>query len=67
MISQHKISDDGPDALTERTSFYKNLSQAKGATDTSLNTPIFFNTENDTVLEDYEQSTCKGLLTPRST
>ena len=69
-ISQIKIDDNNfvtsdKDILTECTSFYKSLYASKGDTTNRQAATCFFETENDTVLQEHEQKSCDGLLTKK--
>ena len=69
-ISQIKIDDNNfvtsdKDILTECTSFYKSLYASKGDTTNHQAATCFFETENDTVLQEHEQKSCDGLLTKK--
>ena len=69
-ISQIKIDDDNfvtsdKDILTECTSFYKSLYASKGDTTNRQAATCFFETENDTVLQEHEQKSCDGFLTKK--
>ena len=69
-VSQIKISDNAfvtsdKDILTECASFYKNLYESRGTADHLLDKSVFFDDENDTVLQDYEQNACEGLFTEK--
>ena len=59
-ISQIKINDNNfvtsdKDILTECTSFYKSLYTSKGDTTNRQAATCFFETENDTALQEHEQ------------
>ena len=51
--------------LIECETFYKNLYASKHETRNDSDTTFFFEHENDTVLHDYEQNACEGVLTEK--
>ena len=53
------------DILTECASFYENLYESKSMAGHLLDKSVFFDSENDTVLQDYEQNACEGSLTEK--
>ena len=69
-ISQIKIDDNNfvtsdKDILTQCTSFYKSLYTSNGDTTNRQAATCFFETENDTVLQEDKRKSCDGLLTKK--
>ena len=62
-IRENKFVTSNEDIGNECASFFKNLYESKCTADNLLDRSAFFDDENDTVLKDYEQEACEGLLT----